>query len=181
MKRKRKAPRRRVRTDEAVAFYCSDAEKRIFESIVPFLRRRQTGRACRPGKVAHQMTSDVAPRVENAATTILAQTESLDGLRLLRGRALLRLDPSELGEHQTDGGVWVPDSAVRPRDQKIHRGTVLALGPPARQGGNLGPEIPWGCAVGDSVVFAYGVWLQRMRQWDDLAVVAHSEILAVIE
>jgi Co-chaperonin GroES (HSP10) len=127
------------------------------------------------------MTVQVAPGVENATTGQCGAAEGLDGLRLLRGRALIRLDPAELGEHQTDGGVWVPDSAVRPRDQKIHRGTVLALGPPARQGGNLGPEIPWGCAVGDTVVFVYGVWLERQRRFDGIAFVAHSEILAVIE
>jgi len=127
------------------------------------------------------MTAQVAPGLENATMGQRGAAEGLDGLRLLRGRALIRLDPAELGEHQTDGGVWIPDSAVRPREQRSHRGTVLALGPPARQGGNLGPEIPWDVEIGERVIFLYAVWLQRARQWDDLAVVAHAEILAVVE
>lgn len=102
-------------------------------------------------------------------------------VRMLRGRSLIALDASELGEHQTAGGVWVPGSAVKPREQKSHRGTILALGPPARQGRGNGPEIPWDCKPGDRVVFVYAVWLERMRKFDGIAVVAQAEVLGVIE
>lgn len=101
-------------------------------------------------------------------------------IRLLRGRALIELDPSELTEY-TQGGIVIPATSIRPRDQKVHRGTVLALGPPARQGGETGPELDWGCQVGDTVIFAYALWLQRQRQWENIAVVAHSELLGVVE
>lgn len=103
------------------------------------------------------------------------------GIRLLRGRALVQLNPDELGEHTTAAGVIVPGSAVKPREQKSHRGRILALGPPARQGHDNGPEIPWGCEVGDEIVFFWAVWLERMRRFEGVAFIAQSEIAAVIE
>ncbi len=100
-------------------------------------------------------------------------------MRPLRGRALIRLHPSELvADYQTASGLWV--STEKPREKKIHRGRIVALGPPSHVGSESGAELPWDCEVGDEVLFAYAVWLERMRRWEDLAVVAQAEIVAVL-
>lgn len=111
--------------------------------------------------------------------------ELATGIRMLRGRALLKLDESErAAERMSDGGIVIPGTAFNERDQKIHRGTVVALGPPARlkgKRGKEGPETPWECRVGERVIFIYALWLERMRHFEDYAVVAQSELLAVEE
>lgn len=103
-----------------------------------------------------------------------------DGLRLLRGRALIRRDAGDVGhEYRTPGGVIVPATAHNPRDVKIHRGTLLAVGPCAAT--RKGHPTPWECAPGDVVWFVFAQWLERIRSWDGLAVVSQAEIVAVEE
>src|ERR1019366_4051234 len=51
-----------------------------------------------------------------------------------------------------------------PREVHSHRGIVLALGEPARVTDHPdSPEVPWGCNVGDEVVYAMFVWVDKMR------------------
>lgn len=78
--------------------------------------------------------------------------------------------------------------AEDPREQKSHRGKVLALGPPARLTDHPdAPEVPWGVAVGDDVLFVLAVWMDRMRVLEftgvrgHVAVVAQGEVLAVVD
>ena len=73
-----------------------------------------------------------------------------------------------------------------PRDEKSHRGKVVALGPAARLTEHPdSPIIPWGIEVGDDVHFVLAVWLDKMRVLEmlgvtgDVAVVSQAEILAV--
>jgi co-chaperonin GroES (HSP10) len=104
------------------------------------------------------------------------------GLRLLRGRALVKLDPSELGaESVTASGLVIPWHEINPRDQKIHRGRVLALGPPGKVKRESGAELPWDISIGDEVYFVYALALEKVRKFDDAVVVGQAEIVAVIE
>lgn len=118
-------------------------------------------------------------------TEVTAELWSGERIRLLRGRALLKLDDSELAAgHMSDGGVWIPGTSFGERKMKIHRGTVVALGPPARtkgRRGKLGAETPWDVEPGDEVLFVYAEWLERMRRFEGFAVVSQSEIVGVIE
>jgi hypothetical protein len=101
-------------------------------------------------------------------------------LRPLRGRAVVEL----LGE--TPSILHMPDAD--PRDVKWHRGKVLALGKPAFVGGkSTSPEMPWGCQVGDEVIFHLFLWLDAMRTLvypgakGKCMVVGQVEVQAVIE
>lgn len=77
-----------------------------------------------------------------------------------------------------------PDS----REVTSHRGKVLALGPPARLTDHPdSPVVPWGCEVGDEVVYAMFVWLDKMRVLafagvkGEVCIVAQGEIAGVIQ
>lgn len=61
----------------------------------------------------------------------------------MRGQVVVR----ELFESSP---IWRPDA---PRDRRIHRGTVLALGAPART--SRGVEVPFGFGVGDVVLYSF--------------------------
>lgn len=102
--------------------------------------------------------------------------------RMLRGRALVRRDVTELGEHTLASGIVVPGTMPLAGRQgyRIHRGTVLALGAPALEHPRERVERPWECEVGDVVLFVYGIALEKVRAWDDLVFVAHEEIQAVM-
>ena len=98
-----------------------------------------------------------------------------DSFAPLRGRALV-----ELLIPERSGLVWLVNKD--PQDQATHRGRVLALGPPARLTEHpSSPEMPWDCKVGDEVVFTFAVWLDKMRRFGRVAVVAQVEVLAVVE
>ena len=69
-----------------------------------------------------------------------------------------------------------------------HRGRVLALGPPARLTDHPdSPECPWGCKVGDEVVYAMFVWLDKMRVMafagvkGEVCIVAQGELCGVVQ
>jgi co-chaperonin GroES (HSP10) len=101
-------------------------------------------------------------------------------LRPLRGRAFIQRDAKELGEYTTDGGIIVPATvATNPRKLRIHRGVVLALGPPAFVHGHV--EMSWDCKVGDTVYFVFDKALEKVRNFEDKAWVAQEEIQGVYE
>ena len=96
-------------------------------------------------------------------------------IRPLKGRAVIR-------ERKPSSDVLVLLDG-NPREEKSHRGTVLALGDPAECPN--GAPIPWGCEVGDEVVY---VWhhMEKLTTapWDDgkpASWVPHTSILAVVE
>jgi co-chaperonin GroES (HSP10) len=62
----------------------------------------------------------------------------------LRGQCVVR----EVFE--TSKSIWTPTPNPFDRDQKTHRGVVLALGPPSLVKGR---EVPWGFSVGDTVLY----------------------------
>lgn len=89
-------------------------------------------------------------------------------------------------EEPASKSLWTPDG--NPRENKGHRGTVLALGPQAKDGELAGSrEVPWGIAVGDTVIFVLAVWLDKMRMSlampeidGPVCIVAQEEIVAVV-
>ncbi len=99
--------------------------------------------------------------------------ETLRAMRPLRGRALVEVEPE-----RPSSILWSPTATGR-KDRGAHFGRVLALGEPARD--PSGVEQPWGCAVGDRVIYVYGVALERVRRFEgDLLVVAQEELQAVV-
>jgi co-chaperonin GroES (HSP10) len=128
--------------------------------------------------------TDYAPYGTAGTTT----TDLLAHVRWLRGRCLLRRDDSEVREHVRPSGIIVPDRGLfnehAERGVTIHRGKVLAFGPPARMG-DLGPLVPWDINVGDVVIYTYGVAMQKTRTFGvegaELVVVAQEELVAVYE
>lgn len=69
-------------------------------------------------------------------------------IRPMRGQVIVR---EIKDEYATIRGVWRPPS--NPRDIKIHRGRVLAMGAPMRT--TSGAEVPYEFAVGDVVLFSF--------------------------
>jgi len=102
-------------------------------------------------------------------------------IRPLRGRALLQLHESELASERNENGIIIPGTGFNPRDKKIHRGRVLALGLPMLSGKRSKCEVPWDCAVGDDVMFVYALALERNRRFEDTVIVGQSELQCVIE
>ena len=113
-------------------------------------------------------------------------------VRPLRGRALIRRDPEELGEYRTAGGIVVPaatDPFRTDRDKqfsdrskrKIHRGVVLALGKPPYVHDLTAdaPIRPWHVEVGQEVWYTYALALAKVREFDDLVWVGAEEVQAV--
>jgi co-chaperonin GroES (HSP10) len=107
----------------------------------------------------------------------------------LRGRVALR----EIVPLRT-GLIWHPDQrpdTERAEDKSLgllaqssHRGRVLAMGPPALRHGH---EVPHGFAVGDEVLFVYGLGLVeegRRLVWEDgeeCVWVTQEEVIAVCD
>lgn len=106
-------------------------------------------------------------------------------IRLMRGQALIRRDPRDMGRETMQRGIIIPATAHNPRETKIHRGRIVQLGPPGVKHAKhpRAPVVPWDCAVGDEVFFSFQVWLESRRHTEDegLVMVAQSEIQAVIE
>ena len=95
--------------------------------------------------------------------------------RPMRGQAYVRLEEP----HQSSILHLLPG---RPDEEKIHRGTVLDLGDPARIGEWDGaPECPWDLRIGDVVYFHLAVWLDRMRILEFLGVEGRVAVLAQVE
>jgi co-chaperonin GroES (HSP10) len=92
----------------------------------------------------------------------------------LRGRAVLRIEPEKLSNI-----LVFPEHEGRKTTNLPHFARVVSLGPPALSKG--GAEVPWGCKVGDRVLYVYGVALERVRRDGDLLVVAQEEIQAVVD
>jgi co-chaperonin GroES (HSP10) len=89
-----------------------------------------------------------------------------------------------MGAETIELGIIIPATAHNPRDVKIHRGTVVQLGPPGVKHGKhpRAPVVPWDVEVGDEVFFTFSVWLESRRHTEDenVVVIAQSEIQAVI-
>ena len=108
----------------------------------------------------------------------------------LRGRVLLEKDRYEAGKDGlSPGGIIIPASHYNARDNdgpQIHRGRVVAMGPPARTA--KGHEVAPGFRVGDTVLFVYALATEDFRtvrfpQIHDgiMVVVAQEEVQAVVE
>jgi co-chaperonin GroES (HSP10) len=61
----------------------------------------------------------------------------------MRGQAVIRETSAR------PSVIWTPED----KEQRHHRGTILALGKPALTEGHA--EVPWECAVGDEVIFTW--------------------------
>jgi len=114
------------------------------------------------------------------------QIKSAFPVRPLRGRAFLAKDPRESGRETAYRGIIIPATAHNPRETREHRGRVLALGPPARTEDGTS-TVPWGCKVGDEVLFVYAVALEKVRTIEmlgidgEIVVVGQEEVLGVCE
>ena len=113
--------------------------------------------------------------------------KSHHGLRMLPGRAVVEEIPRRKS-------VIITMSDDENGEQKWYRGKVLALGPPGVTPRSFdgeawvgGVEVPWGCAVGDEVLFEPHLWLDRMRTYEFFDVrgrvwiVGQVEVMAVVE
>ena len=107
----------------------------------------------------------------------------------LRGRVLLEKDRYEAGKDGlSPGGIIIPASHYNARDNdgpQVHRGKVIAMGPPART--RKGHEVAPGFRVGDTVLFVYALATEDFRtvyfpQIHDgvMVVVAQEEVQAVV-
>ncbi len=113
----------------------------------------------------------------------------MSGYVPLRGRVLLEKDRYEAGEDGlSPGGIILPATHYDARDNdgpQVHRGRVVAMGPPART--RKGHEVAPGFRVGDTVLFIYALATEDFRtvrfpQIHDgiMVVVAQEEVQAVI-
>ena len=66
-----------------------------------------------------------------------------------------------------------------PRKVKIHRGKVLAMGPPARD--KWGREVPPEFKPGDEVLYVYALATEKARRFGEIACVAQEEVTGVLE
>ncbi len=78
---------------------------------------------------------------------------------------------------ETSKWIILPDAA--PRTEKIHRGKVLAMGPPARD--KWGREVPPEFKPGDEVLYVYALATEKARRFGEIACVAQEEVTGVIE
>lgn len=99
----------------------------------------------------------------------------LHGVRLLRGRVLLRRHPD------VKSVIILPDIDGKiARKLRIHKGTVLDMGEPTKT--RKGVDVPREYAVGDEVLFVYALATEKFRTFpEDVVLVHHEEIQAVIE
>ena len=118
-------------------------------------------------------------------------------IRPLRGRALLRRHETEHGEYALPSGIIVPanvdpdrgvgDQQFYSRDgndrpaKRIHRGIVVALGPPAFVHDKTADAatVPWHVEIGQEVWYVYALALEKVRRWEDHVVVGQAEVQAV--
>ena len=100
-------------------------------------------------------------------------SQRLRDMTPLRGRALLEVEPEPASTI-----LYFPESDGRKDGHRLHFGRVLRLGPPANS--KSGAEVPWGCAVGDRVLYVYAVALEHNRRDGELVVVGQEEIQAVV-
>ena len=109
-----------------------------------------------------------------------------DGLRMLAGRAVVEESP-----RRKPVIITMKDND---NDEKWYRGRVLAMGPPGVTPRSFdgetwvgGAEVPWGCKVGDEVLFVPHLWLDKMRTYEFFGVrgrvwiVGQVEVMAVVE
>ena len=66
-----------------------------------------------------------------------------------------------------------------PRKVKIHRGRVLAMGPPARNAAGI--EVPPEFKVGDEILYVYALATEKARRFEEVACVAQEEVTGVLE
>jgi len=89
-----------------------------------------------------------------------------------RGLAIVKRDEPK---KESDGGIVLPDSA----QNRPQRGTVLAVGP--------GPVLPSGkevspsVSVGQAIIFAPFAGTEVEVDDEDVLVLRHEDILAVVE
>jgi hypothetical protein len=108
------------------------------------------------------------------------------GLRMLPGRAVVEEIP-----RRKSVIITMKDND---NDEKWYRGRVLAMGPPGVTPRSFdgeawvgGAEVPWGCKVGDEVLFEPHLWLDKMRTYEFFGVrgrvwiVGQVEVMAVVE
>lgn len=119
---------------------------------------------------------DTSPSVADIMARHESPARVVGKYRPMRGQAYVLIDRIK------SSLILMPDED--PREEKVHRGRVLALGPPAfldSSGGS--PEVPWDVSVGDEVCFVLAVWLDRMRMLEmfgvkgTVCVVAQGEIV----
>lgn len=131
---------------------------------------------------------DVYDYVDESSADVMTRFDShgegrLRRIRLMRGQARIRRDPADMGRETTYNGIIIPATAHNPRETKIHRGTIVQLGPPGHKRARKdSPIVPWDCSVGDEVFFVFAVWLESRRHTEDenVVIIAQSEIVAVI-
>lgn len=122
---------------------------------------------------------DITPSAADIMTAKDSHGEVQGDYRPMRGQAyVLMLDPEPSP---------ITLTGHNPREEKWHRGRILALGEPAfldsRQDS---PVVPWDVSEGDEVIFLLAVWLDKMRimawrgQDRNVAVVAQVEIIACL-
>ena len=126
------------------------------------------------------MTHDLAPYGSAGSMTAALASR----VRWLRGRCLVLRDMSEVREHTRASGIIVPDRTLydehaERNTSKAHRGRVIAHGPPATL--KDGTPVPWGIEPGETVLYVYGLAMQKTRTFEDvdggeLVVVGQEEI-----
>ena len=122
---------------------------------------------------------DVGPSAADIMTAPESHGEAHDTYRPMRGQAYVELlDP-------VSSPIML--TGLNPREDKWHRGRVIALGEPAFLGARPdSPEVPWDCQVGDEVIFVLAIWMDRMRILRmpgikrKVAVVGQVEIMGVV-
>jgi co-chaperonin GroES (HSP10) len=79
-------------------------------------------------------------------------------IRPLRGQVVVREIP-----HEASAILWTP---TNPRAVLVHRGRVLAMGPPAQTA--RGVDVPHGFSVGDEVLYSHQIHERSFaRPWTD--------------
>jgi co-chaperonin GroES (HSP10) len=123
---------------------------------------------------------DVSPSAADIMTAKDSHGEVQGRYRPMRGQAYVQVI------HEKSKLIITPDPDSR--EVQSHRGRVLALGPPARLTDHPdSPVVPWGCKVGDEVVYAMFVWLDKMRVMafagvnGEVCIVAQGELCGVVQ
>ncbi len=83
------------------------------------------------------------------------------------------VQPSE-GEEQTSSGIFLPETAK----EKPQEGTVLAIGPGARDDG--GNRIPMDVSVDDKVLYAKYSGTTIKVEGEEILILKESDVLAIV-